>query len=297
MHETGSRQFVVNPTPTPKGIPVTKALNVQLLVIDPQNDFMDSPGSTLPVPGANADMTRLAGLVGRVGSKLADIHVTLDSHRVIDVSHRGMWRDQDGNMPNPFTLIFAKDIESGVWTPRNPKLRGRMLAYTSTLEKTPGNYAHLIWPDHCLIGTPGAAVQSNLFAALEAWERKEFANVNYVTKGTNVFTEHFGALQAEVPDPQDPSTQLNTGVLEMLRDADIVGVAGEALSHCVLRTVNQIAQHIGDAHIKKFHIITDCTQPVPQAPGTPDFPAIAQAWLADMQRQGMTLCTADEFLR
>jgi len=274
-----------------------KALKIHLLIIDPQNDFMDSPGSTLPVPGANDDMNRLATLVKRVGPKLDDIHVTLDSHRVIDVSHRGMWRDQDGNMPNPFTLIFAKDIENGVWTPRNPAYRKRMIEYTSTLERTPGNYAHLIWPDHCLIGTPGAAVQANLFAALEAWERKEFANVDYVTKGTNVFTEHFGALMAEVPDPEDPSTQLNTGLLEVMRDADIIGVAGEALSHCVLRTVNQIAQYIGDEHIRKFQIITDCSQPVPQGPGTPDFPAIARDWLQQMQSQGMTLTTSDDFLR
>lgn len=276
---------------------MTKALKVHLLIIDPQNDFMDSPGSTLPVPGANDDMDRLAGLIRRVGPKLDDIHVTLDSHRVIDVSHRGMWRDQDGNEPAPFTLIFAKDIENGVWAPRNPAYRKRLLDYCRTLESTPGNYAHLIWPDHCLIGTPGAAVQTNLFAALEAWERKEFANVDYVTKGTNVFTEHFGALMAEVPDPEDPSTQLNTSLLEVMQEADIIGVAGEALSHCVLRTVNQIAQNIGDDHIKKFHIITDCTQPVPQGPGTPDFPAIARDWLQQMQSQGMTLTTADDFLR
>ena len=199
---------------------MSKNLKVHLMIIDPQNDFMDLPHSTLPVPGANADIDRLAGLIRRVGPKLDDIHVTLDSHRVIDVSHRGMWRDQDGNMPDPFTLIFAKDIENGVWSPRSPAFRGRLLEYCRTLERTPGNYAHLIWPDHCLIGTPGAAVQANLFAALEAWERKEFANVNYVTKGTNVFTEHFGALMAEVPDPEDPSTQLNTGLLEVMREAD-----------------------------------------------------------------------------
>lgn len=274
---------------------MSKALKVHMLIIDPQNDFMDT--GSLPVPGANADMDRLAGLIKRVGPKLDDIHVTLDSHRVIDVSHRGMWRDQDGNMPAPFTMIFAKDIENGVWTPRSPVYRKRLLDYCNTLEMTPGNYAHLIWPDHCLIGTPGAAVQANLFAALEDWERKQFANVNYVTKGTNVFTEHFGALMAEVPDPEDPSTQLNTELLEVMRKADIIGVAGEALSHCVLRTVNQIAQNIGDEHIRKFHIITDCTQPVPQTPGTPDFPAIAKDWLVSMQSHGMTLVTADDFLR
>ncbi len=87
---------------------MAKALKVHLLVIDPQVDFMDSPGSSLPVTGANDDMKRLASLVTRVGHKFEDIHVTLDSHHTIDVGHPGMWRDRDGNLPNPFTMIFAK---------------------------------------------------------------------------------------------------------------------------------------------------------------------------------------------
>ncbi len=70
------------------------ALKAHLVIIDPQNDFMDIIAkagdpvglalpdgtqfrSTLPVPGALADMERVAGLITRVGSKLDDIHVTL----------------------------------------------------------------------------------------------------------------------------------------------------------------------------------------------------------------------------
>src|SRR5690606_2567163 len=54
--------------------------NIQLLVIDPQNDFC-RPDGALAVPGADADMDRLARLVGALRDRLADIHVTLDSHR------------------------------------------------------------------------------------------------------------------------------------------------------------------------------------------------------------------------
>lgn len=275
---------------------MSKSLNVHLLVIDPQNDFMDSPGASLPVAGANGDMKRLATLVKRVGHKLDDVHVTLDSHRVIDVGHPGMWRDQHGNMPNPFTIISANDIQNGIWTPRDPGLRARMLKYAEALA-IGGNYPLMVWPEHCKIGTPGHNVQADLSLALEDWERKEFATVNYVTKGTNPFTEHYGALQAEVPDPEDPSTMLNADFLAMLKDADIVGVAGEALSHCVKSTVDQIARNIGDEHVKKFQILTDCSNPVPQVGAGPDFPAIAKAWLLQMQSQGMTLVKSDDFLR
>ena len=271
------------------------SLNAHLVIIDPQKDFMDDPDSALPVTGANDDMRRLAGLIDRVGRRFADIHVTMDSHRTIDVGHPGMWQDQQGNHPAPYTMISVASIEDGTWRPRNPAFTDRLLAYARTLESS-GKYQIMVWPEHCLIGQPGHNIQSDLGSALQQWERDEFANVNYVTKGTNAFTEHYGALLAEVPDPNDPSTMLNTAFLDMLADADIVAIAGEALSHCVKETVSQIAENIGEDHLSKFHILTDCTSPVPQPPGGPDFPAIAADWLKEMEAKGMKLTTSDQFL-
>ena len=271
-------------------------LLTHLLIIDPQNDFMDLPGATLPVAGADADMKRVAKLIGRIGHKLEDIHVTMDSHRLIDIAHPAFWMDQNGRQPAPFTFITDKDIEAGIWTPRNPQFRARSLAYTKALEAT-GKYVLCIWPPHCLIGTWGHNIHSDVNAALQAWSEKEFAMVDYVTKGSNPWTEHYGALQAEVPDPSDPGTALNTNFLTMLANADIVGVCGEASSHCVKNTVLQIAENIGAEHVAKFHLITDCMSPVPAIPNVVDFPAIAKAWLADMQsKYGMTLTTSDKFL-
>ena len=69
-----------------------KSTKVHLVIIDPQNDFMDSPQSALPVAGANADMDRLAEFIRTNGKKLEDIHVTLDSHQVVDIAHPAWWR-------------------------------------------------------------------------------------------------------------------------------------------------------------------------------------------------------------
>lgn len=288
-----------------------KALKVHLVVIDPQNDFMGnvdgtpysvklesgkSLTATLPVKGAVSDMRRLAKLVDRLGPKLEDIHVTLDSHRVIDVAHAGMWRDENGKSPNPFTLITSNDIKSYIWTPRNPNLRQRMIDYALALESS-GNYLLIIWPEHCLIGTWGHNVQADLAESLLRWERSQYANVDYVVKGTNPYTEHYGALMAEVPDSSDPGTQLNTGFLGVMQDADIIAFAGEASSHCVLTTLKQVVQNIGKEHLKKFHLLTDCMSPVAPAPGTPDFPAIAEKFLKEMAAEGMTLTTSTEFLK
>jgi len=287
-------------------------VKTHLVVIDPQNDFMDIRAeladpvgltlpdgtrfrSTLPVPGSLADMDRVATMIGRLGRRLDRIHVTLDSHRVIDVAHPAFWQDSDGRPPAPFTMITHDDVASGRWSPRNPAWRSRMLDYTAELARA-GKFVLMIWPEHCLIGSWGHNVVDNLRVAMASWERDYCATVDYVAKGTNIFTEHYGALLAEVPDPADPSTQLNRDVIAVLQQADVIAIAGEASSHCVAATVRQIVDHIGDRHLPKIHLLTDCMSPVPPSPGSPDFPAIAEQFVGDMAARGLMLTTSDALL-
>ena len=271
-------------------------MKIRVLIIDPQNDFCDGPANgKLPGPGAWADMVRLAGLIDRLGSKIYDISVTLDSHNIIDIAHSAFWVNSSGQNPNPFTIITSRDIESGIWQPRNPALRNRVLEYTKTLESN-GKYRLMIWTTHCLIGSPGVAVQPDLFEALNRWAEREFAIVNYVTKGSNPFTEHYSAIAAEVPDPSDPSTMLNVALIDQLRDSDEILLAGEALSHCLLSTVQDIADNIGEEHIKKFVLLRDCTSSIPSSPGSPDFPKIAEDWIQAMQKRGMRVSNSVDYL-
>jgi len=269
---------------------------IRLLIIDPQMDFCDGPSpGALPVPGAWDDMRRLAALVDRLGPRIDDIDVTLDSHRTIDIAHPAWWIDGKGANPAPFTIVTAAAVEAGVWTTRNPAWRAASLEYLRKLEAS-GKYPHTIWPPHCLIGSPGHAVQPDLCAALRRWEEREFGMVNFVTKGSNPWTEHFSAVAAEVPDPNDPTTMLNADLIDALRDSDMVVIAGEALSHCVKSTVLDIADNIGDGHVRKFVFLTDCSSPVPAVPNGPDFPALGRAFVADMQRRGMRLATSADLL-
>lgn len=277
-------------------------MKVHLLVIDPQNDFMDTTESALPVVGATADMQRLAAMVDRVGDKLRQIHVTMDSHQVVDIAHPAFWRDADGKAPDPMTMISAESIKDGTWTPRiaTPDMRKYVLDYAEALEAA-GKYTLMVWPAHCLIGSWGHNVQADLAAALDRWAMKRTANIDFVTKGTNVLTEHYGALQAEVPIATDPTTQLNARFLKMLQEADMIAVAGEASSHCVKATVEQVADNIGEEHIKKFVLLTDAMSPVPAVTDPDgnvlvDFPAMADGFLKDMEARGMQLSTTDQFL-
>ena len=90
---------------------------MELLIIDPQVDFMDLPGAPLPVPGATRDMARLAAFIDRCGWRLAGIHVTLDSHHPLHIAHPLMWVDRQGAAPVPYTAILAGDVAAGVWRP------------------------------------------------------------------------------------------------------------------------------------------------------------------------------------
>lgn len=257
-----------------------EAQGTHLLIIDPQNDFCDIPNAALPVAGADADMQRLAAFIQRMGARLDAIHVTLDSHNPMDIAHPGWWVDAAGSAPAPFTLITAAQVRDGAWRTRSPALQARSLAYVEALEAG-GRYPLIIWPEHCLIGHWGHNVHAAVQGALDDWARAEMQVVNYVTKGTNPFTEHYSAIQAEVPDADDPATRVNAGLISALAKADRILVAGEALSHCVANTVRDIAAQLGEANIGKLTLLTDCASPVG------GFEAAGQAFVAEMTARGM----------
>jgi len=261
---------------------------IELLIIDPQIDFCDPKGA-LYVPGAERDMERLAKMVRRTANRLDDIHVTLDSHHWIHIAHPIFWKDSRGNHPPLFTRISRADVEQGAWTATVPGMYKRALDYVRKLEAN-GRYDLTIWPPHCLIGSAGHAVSPCLYAALQEWEDR-FAFVDYVTKGSNITTEHYSAVQADVPDANDPSTHINTQLIRILENADLVAVAGEALTHCLANTVRDIASNFGDDRfVSKLVLLTDATS------GIPGFESVGDAFIGEMTARGLQLSTTAEFL-
>ena len=276
---------------------MSKATRVDLVVIDPQNDFCDPKGA-LYVKGAEKDMDRLTKFVNRTAKKLANIAVTLDSHHLLDLAHPGFWRDSKGKSPAPFTIISSSDIEQGRWTPFQPSLTKRMVAYAKALE-TGGRYPLCVWPPHCLIGSAGAAVYPSLFEALNGWASETGSIIEWVSKGSNVFTEHYSAVRAEVPDSQDPSTMINADFINRLMEADMIAIAGEAGSHCVANTVTDIANEFkDDSFVKKIVLLEGCYSPVPiPLPDGTDLGLKMQTdFIKEMTGRGMQVVKSSDFL-
>ena len=263
---------------------------VELLIIDPQVDFCDPKLGSLYVGGAEQDIARLTTMVDRLAPKLDDIHVTLDSHHLVDIAHPIWWRNSKGEHPNPFTQITAAEVENGEWTTTVPSLLPRSLAYLKQLEATQ-RYPFVIWPPHCRIGSQGATVMPDLFDALTRWEGNRFGLVDYVTKGSNIYTEHYSAIRAEVPDPKDPTTQVNTQLIQTLMEADLILVAGEAGSHCLANTVRDIATEFGDdKYVSKLILLQDATSPVG------GFEFLQDNFVTEMVARGMQLSTTVDVL-
>ena len=155
-----------------------------LLIIDPQNDFLDIAGAALPVPGAAADMQRLADWLVPHAARVRSITVTLDSHASVGVERTTFWLQSNGEPVAPFTVITAADLARGQFKPRNPALQAEVQAYLHALEAT-GQRQLVVWPVHCVLGTWGHNIHAGLSEALAAWELATGQMVHKVLKGQN----------------------------------------------------------------------------------------------------------------
>ena len=275
----------------------------QLLIIDPQNDFCDVPAGyrpldpltgaavapALPVAGAHADMQRTAAFIRAAGARLDEITITLDSHHHVDIAHPTFWKKAGGAAVTPFTTIAAAQVRAGEFQPRDPAALARTLAYLDELESR-GRYTLMVWPVHCEIGTWGHGVHADVRAAYNQWEEARLRGVRKVTKGENPWTEHYSAIQAEVPDADDEHTQMNVALLAQLDRADVLFIAGEASSHCVRATTEHIVANLPGGRPGRVVLLTDCMSPVG------GFEAQHAAFLDEMRAKGVRAMSSSEAL-
>lgn len=263
----------------------------QLVVIDPQNDFCDPAGS-LFVPGADEDCVRLAEFIRRATPVLDDIHVTLDSHQFNHIAHPHMTVDGSGSHPDPFTNISHEQVMAGEFRTTNPGLNAMFKDYLRQLKEN-GRYDYTVWPVHCLISSWGGITVPEVFEALNAWARAKTSIIGFVPKGSSWKTEHYSAVQADVPDPDDlPNTGLNMRFVEALEKATRLYWTGQASSHCVANTCRDVADNFSDeAAIARMVLLEDCMSPVPGCE------AMADEAIAAMVARGMKVTTSVEAMK
>ncbi|KAL3777789.1 hypothetical protein ACHAWO_005816 [Cyclotella atomus] len=282
-----------------------------LLLIDIQNDF--HPGGSLAIPSANTDAERTASFIKRNALSIDRIVATLDSHHKLHIAHPCFWKDVNGEHPPPFTLISSQDVIDGKWIPRNdlkcppiemPSVQHEVVGDTVTLYKENGDVDTLawsieytkrleekgrfqlcIWPEHCLIGTPGHNVVKIVRDAMDEWSHKTGRSVEFVEKGQNLFTEMYSALCAEVP--VNSKSSFNSALLDSLKQSKQLIVCGQAMSHCVNYTVRDIVENWPKDEMNKITLLSDCASSVP------GFEAASEKFVEDMTEVGVVVTTSE----
>jgi nicotinamidase-related amidase len=276
------------------------AVRICLLAVDVQNTFC-IPDFELFVGGRSGtgavdDNRRLCAFVYRNLGAITQVVPSLDTHRAMQIFHPVWLVDADGNHPEPYTLVSAEDVESNRWRV-NPAVceslgldRGyaeRQLAhYTRTLAEG-GKYQLTVWPYHALLGGIGHAVVSAVEEAFFFHGLARETEPSFQVKGEQTLTEHYSILGPEVtsgPDGEELGRR-NAALIEELLRYDAVIAAGQAKSHCVAWTIDDLlADESGLA--ARVYLLEDCTSSV-VVPGAVDYTDEANAAFERFAAAGM----------
>lgn len=276
----------------------TDRKRVAVFAIDAQVGFC-TPGASLYVPGADQDVVRAINFIYSNIDKITELHFSLDTHYAFQIFHPTFWVDAQGNHPAPFTIITLDDIRDGKWMPStHPK---HAEDYVKQLQAQ-GKYDLCIWPFHTMLGSLDHALVPALFEAslFHTIVRKQ--PTKFETKGQNPLTENYSVMAPEIKQllqgTKEEVTvgQFNTKFFRALMNNDQVIIWGEAASHCVKATIEDLIsqiQTVDPGLIDKIVIFKDCMSPV-QHPVV-DFPAIAQKALADFEAAGVKVVNSTDF--
>jgi nicotinamidase-related amidase len=253
---------------------------VCLVLVDLQNTFC-VPGFELYVSGRSGmgavdDSRRLCEFLYRNLGSITQIVPTVDTHRTMQIFHAIWLVDDDGNHPGPYTLVTSSDVERGRWRV-NPAVAAsvgveddyvhrQLLHYTRTLEAG-GKYSLTIWPYHAMLGGIGHALASPVEEAVFFHSIARYSQPDFQVKGENPLTEHYSIFAPEVREgPEgEPIASVNDALIERLLEFDVVLVAGQAKSHCVAWTIDDLLEG-DDARERglasRTYLLEDCTSPV-----------------------------------
>jgi len=288
-------------------------LKICLLIIDGQIDFVNSDGN-LPVTGRSGhgaidDTNRTCVLIYELMDVITRICPTLDTHMLYQIFFSIAWVNDHGEHPSPGTILSEKDVKTGLWK-LNPALCKEVNAplmwlqkycqyYTECLSAT-GKYALMIWPYHTMLGETGHAMNPSLYEAVFFHAVARGSQTGFQIKGGKVLTENYSVLRPEVTQSHDGVVvgELNVKFIENLLSHDEVWILGQAGSHCLAWTVQDLLDIIAakDPFLaKKVSIVTDCTSAV-VIPGVADFTGPMEEAFDRFRQGGMNLVTSKELI-
>jgi nicotinamidase-related amidase len=286
-------------------------LKIGVIAIDVQNTFC-IPEFELFVSGRSGigaveDNRRFCEFLYCNLGVITQITATMDTHQAMQIFHPVFLVNAAGEHPAPYTLISHEDIQEGRWR-FNPSIAQslqldadfgqRLLAHYTWTLKMRNKYDLTIWPYHAMLGGIGHALVSAVEEAVFFHTQARNSQADFEIKGKNPLTEHYSAIGPEVlTGPSgEQIAQKNAKFIQKLRDFDLVVVAGQAKSHCLAWTIDDLLEEIRlvDKHlVEKVYLLEDCTSPV-VVPGVVDYTDDANAAFERYKQAGMHIVRSTE---
>mmetsp|Transcript_15741 Transcript_15741/g.15093 ORF Transcript_15741/g.15093 Transcript_15741/m.15093 type:complete len:194 (+) Transcript_15741:357-938(+) len=186
-----------------------------------------------------------------------------------------------------YICMYIKKSLDGKYFPSDTNLLKHCSQYTKAIEEK-NRFTHMIFPEHCLIGSVGHAVVENIHNAIQEWSLLNIRSIEYVMKGQNCLTEMYSAIEAEIPQSKDPQTKTNMILIDKLCQADKLIICGQALSHCVRYTLVDILKH-WKKDKKSIHLLKNCCSSV----NTEESIISASNFIKEMESE-ITVCNDSE---
>jgi nicotinamidase-related amidase len=283
---------------------VEDSFRLCLVAVDVQNTFC-IPDFELFVAGRSGagavdDNRRLCEFVYRNLGTITQIFPSLDTHRAMQVFHAIWLVDEQGNHPAPYAVVSAEDVEAGRWRMNTAVAhalgievdyaRRHLAHYTRRLAEG-GKYDLTIWPYHAMLGGIGHALVSAVEETIFFHGVARHSQADFQAKGDNPLTEHYSMLGPEVTEGPDGDRLggRNTELIDKLLAFDAVVVAGQAKSHCLAWTIDDLmdADETRERRLaERTYLLEDCTSPV-VVPGVVDYTDEADAAFARYAVAGM----------
>jgi nicotinamidase-related amidase len=166
----------------------------------------------------------------------------------------------------------------------------RHLAHYTRRLAEGGKYDLTVWPYHAMLGGIGHALVSAVEEAVFFHGVARHSRPEFQVKGDNPLTEHYSMLGPEVTEGPDGDRLggPNTGLIERLISFDAVVIAGQAKSHCLAWTIDDLLEddEVRERLAERTYLLEDCTSPV-VVPGAVDYTDEANAAFERYAAAGM----------
>lgn len=292
-------------------------LSIHMLLIDVQKDFCFPEGSLYVAGrsgrGALDDNRRTAEFIYRNLDIITNITTTMDTHYAFQIFFPSFWVDREGEHLAPYREITTQDIDSGDVRP-NPAVASwlcngdygwlykQVRFYCGELEKH-GKYRLYLWPPHCILGSDGHCLVGALHEARMFHSFVRDVQSWVEVKGGHTLTENYSVLCPEVLVGHDgpPIAARHHALIKALFKADVVVIAGQAASHCVKSTIDDLLDDIvarDKALARKVYVLRDCMSSVTVSDGkggfVQDFTPQAERALARFAEAGMSVVNSTD---